>query len=180
MCDPSFLSKRTKVRNAHGIEFLELGNSSIMEQCKSVVMLLSRSEESLITVTYHEYIQYYICGDSNMDSVKYFPAHRVWGQYEEKFPKLSKALLQVFKSPYSSAGVDRTQKITKNVLSQRRGSFNDRKIERQTATNFTENFLRCARANSKILYHFFALMIVLNLLHLLLKTTRLILNSSWR
>ncbi|KAI0558418.1 Ribonuclease H-like protein [Gracilaria domingensis] len=129
-CDPFYDQMRTSVTANHGIDFIGLGKGPLTQQCIDAFRLLSESTEEQ-DVLLEELLRYGMDGSPLLSQLKPFHPTLVWAQLRAEYQKLGTLLVDVFRSPASTAGVERNHKVGKRVLSQRRCRLGDPTIERQ-------------------------------------------------
>ncbi|KAI0557964.1 hypothetical protein FGB62_247g00 [Gracilaria domingensis] len=131
-CDPSYREKRSNVISIYDSQFVKLGNGSLTEQCIAAFQLLAseRTEQDLLLV---EFLKHELDGSALLLHFKRYHPRLVWAQLQKEHPKLSMKMMQLFRSPASTAGVERNHKIGKSVMSQRRCRMLDASVARQVA-----------------------------------------------
>ncbi|KAI0563546.1 hypothetical protein FGB62_37g06 [Gracilaria domingensis] len=125
---------RQNVIQTYGEEFAGLGNGTMVEQCHDALRLLY-NDEAHYTRLVNDFLLHCVSENSLLRRLKEWHPCLVWGQLRDSLPDLANALVKVYKSPASSAGVERNHKIAKRIFTSRRGRTGELKIENQVAVS---------------------------------------------
>lgn len=86
----------------------------------------------------NEFMNYTISFNNMFKTFKEYHARLVWGQATGLYPNLSPILVMLYKSPGSTAGIERNHKIGNLVLNQRRCRLLEMNAQRKVFV--THNF----------------------------------------
>ncbi|KAI0557485.1 Ribonuclease H-like protein [Gracilaria domingensis] len=140
-CDPLYTELLSFFRPLYGPEFSELGNGDLNEQCHSALKLLASNSEHNDNLM-NDFLRLSLSNEPLLTSLKHFQPRFIWGQLRGKFPHLALALDEVYRSPASTAGIERNHKITKRVLSERRCRLGELTMEKQVAVAHNASICR--------------------------------------
>jgi hypothetical protein len=133
VCDPLFFAMRRAVLESYGQDVLGLGFGDIMAQCRNALILLARGDAAKAEQLQQQFVLFVYSPTTDMESLRDFQPGLIWAQFAGVYGVLAQALLQIYKGPASTAGVERHHKYGKRVSSNLRGRLGEGKIERQVA-----------------------------------------------
>ena len=141
MCDPHFFEMRKHCDQKHGSEFTGMG-TDVFHASHDALKILSDDamHEQLLM---GEFMDFSVQPNRLLLLLKEWQPRLIWGQLQSVYPSLSKVLFHVYRSPASTAGVERNHKMNKRVHSKIRCRIAETKVEKQVSVaHNSSQFLR--------------------------------------
>ena len=136
MCDPLYLNFIENVEGnvRGGADIIRLGKGNLHSQARQALKALSDDDDHyrLLLSDFFVFVAapHEVLVEPCMKAVLPFHA---WGQVKGEYKHLAPLMIQVYKAPASTAGVERQHKVGKRVHTSSRNRSGDGKVERQTA-----------------------------------------------
>ncbi|CAK9877001.1 unnamed protein product [Sphagnum jensenii] len=137
--DPLFDDLRDNLGKLHRDAFLNLGDLTILQQCKNVIKRMADADVLLNRTMQSEFGFYTICvedDDDDFADVFSMPQH-MWALADDSvYSHLKKPLLAIHKMPTGASASERNHKSTKRVYSRNRSRLATGKVEAGTTIIF--------------------------------------------
>lgn len=141
-CDPYFLAMRDRVVRKFGGDAVALGGASLRTQCMAALDLLGGGDDVLTEALRSDFLKFCARPSEVWQKLIDYEPSLVWGQLVELYPSLAPKLISLYRSPASTAGVERNHKVAKRgIHTVARNRLGARKMECQLAVKHNSQLL---------------------------------------
>ena len=142
-----------KLSAIHGSSFLELGQGSLFEQCRTALKMIAGDDEDrrLILLDQFAYFLASRMEESDLLALSKLKPALIWAQVDDNdMCDLAAVLVQVYNNPAGAVGGDRNHKTKNRVHSKQRVRLGAGKCEKQVAIAFTSAQLKWSLAKRRV------------------------------
>lgn len=130
-CNPFYAGMHLSIVDNYGQYFFKLGKGDFTVQCHGALKLMANNGNHFNSLM-NDFLSFNAIYQPAINSLKSYRLFFIWAKMKTLFVTLSLVMMDIYRSPSATAGVERKHKIGNNVLSQRRCRLSDLSHQRQS------------------------------------------------